>query len=212
MRISTKSIIEIAERNPEFIQGLSLNQIRSRMEGSKLDLTIESVHEISRQNYESFIGKETRITPSTKELEARLFPKLSKLPKDKKGWSLYEGYYLLRTAETISLPCWMSATVHERTTLFKSGVIVSCTSVDPGFDGQLIAGLYVPDTTVFTLEEDARFLCVEFEPIVEMILPGFIEDAPAGFRLSTNPDDNSVYKGIWGGSKVSTQGQEERAH
>lgn len=212
MRISSRSILLLKEKNPDFISGITLEELPSRLEGSKLDLTLDSVHVIRERNYDAFIGTETRVTPSTVELESRLFPALSKLPKGKSGWTLNEGYYLIRTKESLKLPHWMSATVHERTTVFKCGVIVRSTSVDPGFDGHIVAGLYVPDMTALTIEEGARVLSVEFEPIVQIEMGPFSDDAPTGFILSTMEDHNNSYNGIWGGDKVSTQGQTERAY
>ena len=212
MRIASKSIIEWAQRDPKFIQGISMSQIEERLEGSKMDLTLESVHVIRERNYDGFIGVETRCTPPTIEIGSRDFPVLSRLPQGKRGWTLNEGYYLLRTVETIRLPDWMSATVHERTTVFKCGVIVRSTSVDPGFEGKIVAGLYVPDTTALTIEEGARILSIEFEPIVQLLLGPFSDDQPTGIQLSTLADHNNTYKGIWGGEKLSTQGTEERAH
>lgn len=212
MRISTRSILSLQERDPEFITGIHPDELPSRLEGSKLDLTIESVHVIRERNYNAFIGTESRITPQTIEMAPRQFTPLSRLPEGKTGWTLNEGYYLVRTQESLKLPHWMSATVHERTTVFKCGVIVRSTSVDPGFHGKIVAGLYVPDTTALTIEENARILSVEFEPIVQIELTPFSDDVPTGFILSTMPDHNSTYKGIWGGDKMSTQGQAERAH
>lgn len=212
MRLSAKSVIDWYQKDPEFIQGISLNEISSRLEGSKLDLTVESIHVIRERNYNSYIGTESRITPETVEMECRPFPVLSRLPQGKSGWTLNEGYYLIRTVETLKLPHWMSATVHERTTVFKCGVIVRSTSVDPGFEGRIVAGLYVPEMTAVTIEEGARVLSVQFEPIVQLQLGPFSDDQPSGFVLSTMPDHNNTYSGIWGGDKVSTQGREERAH
>lgn len=212
MRISSRSITLLKERDPDFIQGISLEDLPSRLEGSKLDMTIESVHAIRERNYNAFIGVNTRVTPQTIEMESRRFATLSRLPEGKCGWTLNEGYYLVRTKESLKLPHWMSATVHERTTVFKCGVIVRSTSVDPGFNGQIVAGLYVPDTTALTIEEGARILSVEFEPIVQLEIGPFLDDAPTGFILSTMADYNSVYEGIWGGDKVSTQGQTERGY
>lgn len=212
MRISAKSIVEWASRDAEFIRGIPMEELPGRMEGSKLDLTVESIHVIRERNYDAFIGAENRITPMTQEVECRKFPALSKLPKGHFGWTLHEGYYLLRTAESIKLPGWMCATVHERTTVFKCGVIVRSTTVDPGFDGQIVAGLYVPDATALTIEEGARILSIQFEPIVQMELASSNGDHPSGFTLSTIADHNSIYKGIWGGAKLSTEGQEERGY
>jgi deoxycytidine triphosphate deaminase len=212
MRLSAKSIIDWRQRDPEFIQGVSLAELPGRLEGSKFDMTIESVHVIRERNYDAFIGTEERVTPATAEMEARDFPTLSKFPRGKRGWTLNEGYYLIRTRESLKLPHWMSATVHERTTVFKCGVIVRSTSVDPGFNGQIVAGLYVPDTTALTIEEGARVLSVEFEPIVQLQLGAFLDDQPSGFALSTMPDHNHTYNGIWGNDRLSTQGLSERPH
>ena len=212
MRISTSSIMLLREKCPQFIEGVSAEELPSRLEGSKLDLTVEAVHVVRERNYNAYIGTESRVTPETAEIECRDFPVLSRLPRGRRGWTLTEGYYLIRTKESLKLPDWMSATVHERTTVFKCGVLVRSTAVDPGFHGKIVAGLYVPEMTALTIEEGARVLSVEFEPIIQMQLSSLPNDAPVGFVLSTAPECNSVYGGIWGGDKMSTQGETERAH
>lgn len=205
MRISAKAIKEYMDIDSEFIQGVSPDELDSRMEGSKLDMTLESVYEMPISCCGAFVGVNNRRTPNAIEIPPTKFPKSQRLQDGLVGWVLRDGYYLLRTNETIKLPDWMCATVHERTTMFKSRGIVSCTTVDPGFNGKIVAGLYVPSSLELALEVDARILSVSFEPVVELHFKS--SNQPVSV-ISLSCSNNNSYTGIWGGDKVCTNGIE----
>ena len=211
MKISASTIREILVLDPTFISPMPEDRLNHPFEGSKVDLTLNSVFTLNRStdSFCSFMGINLRRTPPTIELQPELLPISPSMPRVGQGWMLGPGYYLLQTVEKLNMPPWLVGVIKERTTVFRNGSIIRVTDADPGYCGHITAGLFVPPGSALTLEKEVRFLSIKFEPIIEI---SFVGDEPDDFYISLNPENNDPYKGIWGGNKNSTEGIIERGY
>ncbi len=209
MKISASTIRQLLEIDPTFISPLSDDRRKQPFEGSKVDLTLNAVFTLTRSTdtFSSFMGVNLRRTPPTVEIKPDHLPISPSMPRVGQGWMLSTGYYLLQTVEQLKMPPWLIGVIKERTTVFRNGSIIRVTDADPGFCGHITAGLYVPPGSQLTLEKNARFLSVKFEPIVEIF---FENGEPEAFSLSIDPENNDPYDGVWSGMKKSTEGIIER--
>lgn len=210
MKISAASIRQLFNLEPPLISGLSEEQKTGRLEGSKVDLTLNAVYTLNLgKKLGSFLGVNLRRTPPTEEIKPNPLPYSPVTAETGLGWTLFSGFYLLQTVETLNMPFWLIGNIKERTTLFRNGTICRVTDADPGFSGQITCALYVPQGAQITIEQYARFLSVRFEPIcnVEMF-----KESPLVFGISTDPNETDPYEGIWSGNKRSTEGELERSY
>lgn len=205
------TIRELLVIDPSFISPLSEDRLNQPFEGSKVDLTLNSVFTLNRSegSLSSFMGVNIRKTPPTVELKPQQLPISPTMPITGHGWMLGPGYYLLQTVEQLNMPPWLIGVIKERTTVFRNGALIRVTDADPGYAGHITAGLYVPPGSSLTIEKNVRFLSVKFEPIIEI---SFVNNEPDDFYISVNPENNDPYQGIWGGAKTSTEGNLERGH
>lgn len=207
MKLSAYTIKELLQTEPPLITGLSPEQTSGRMEGSKVDLTLAAVATLEQvSNLSAFMGVNFRKTPPTKEIEPSPLPYSSTM-KTGDGWVLFPGFYLLQTNETLNMPFWLIGNIQERTSIFRNGSICRVTSADPGFSGKITCALFVPPRTQLVIEQNARFLSIRFEPIINV---QFHDGLPIIFGISRDPSETDPYKGIWSGDKRSTEGAVER--
>ncbi len=161
-----------------FIKNLS-ERDATNPEGAGLDVRIGEAFRIVG---EGFLGKETRKTPDIEEIRDE---EIVLRPGD---------YILVRTMEEVELPgepvyieelgdhyCVM-ADVRTRSTLFRSGVLLLATKVDPGYYGRLVFGMKNLGDTVLRIERGARIANVIFLAV-------------AG--------DCNTYRGQWKGGRVA---------
>lgn len=126
---------------------------------------------LSRLVGEGYVGVENRQTPEATEVEALDGP-----------YALEpHTYYLATTREELDLPPNMAALVIPRSTLYRSGVILSGGLAAPGYRGTITVGIMNSRNDSFKIEPHARFLHVVF------------------FALSS---DANAYKGQWQGGRI----------
>lgn len=208
MKLSAQTIRELLKAQPPLITDVS-DRIAGPLEGSKVDLTLNSVSTLQLASTAPFMGLNLRITPPTKEIMPLPLPFTPKLGNTGIGWTLFSGFYLLQTVETLNMPYWLVGNIKERTTLFRNGTICRVTDADPGFSGKITCALYVPPGSQLTIEKGARFLSVRFEPIITLWLSN---GKPCLCNIATDPSETDPYDGIWSGDKKSTEGEVERSY
>lgn len=71
-------------------------------------------------------------------------------------------YYLVSTLELINLSADLMATVYARTSLFRAGLLLIMTKVDPGYKGTLTAGLINLSSFDVKLQLGARICNIVF--------------------------------------------------
>lgn len=202
MFISATNIRQLIDNDPPLIAPCD----RSFIEGNFYDLRLEEVYRTKDDEFYAFIGQKKRETPSIQPLES-IDPKhiSNRLAATDNVWKLYPGFYLAQTIETITPPRWLVALLDERTSMFRSAAIVRSTKVPYGYSGKITAAIHIPDACSLTLEKGMRFLSVCFALSVTIKLDSNLEPS---IPLEINFDGSDKYKGIWGGSKVATDGTE----
>jgi deoxycytidine triphosphate deaminase len=183
---------------------------RSFIEGNFYDLRLDEVFVTRDESYSSFIGLNKRSLPEIEPLQT-IDPKhiTKRLEATAGVYKLYEGFYLCRTIETITPPRWLMAELCERTSIFRAGAIVRATRVPAGYSGQITSALHVPTGCSLTLEKGARFLSVAFALSITLKLDDNFEPV---IPLEMNLDGGDSYAGVWGGSRVTTNGELDRAY
>ncbi len=149
-------------------------------EGAGFDLRLGDIYEIEG---EGFLGVDNRKTPA---------PKI--IAKYQEGETVEfkfepEKYYLVTTIEEINLPVELAAYTSMRTTLFRSGMQLLSSPVQPGYKGKLTFGIKNIGNSAITIELGARIVHVQFEEV------------DGGGRQ---------YRGQWQGGRVATSGMEEQ--
>jgi len=79
-------------------------------------------------------------------------------------------YVLATTMERVNIPDFLVGIIRPRSTLYRSGIILSSGQVNPGYIGELTFGFYNASPYTFSLEMGARiahilFGCVEGEAV-----------------------------------------------
>lgn len=179
---------------------------RSFIEGNFYDLRLDEVFVTKSDSFQSFVGQKRRSLPEIEPLRP-IQPEhiTARLEVQDNVYRLYPGFYLAKTIETITPPRWLLALLDERTSMFRGGAIVRCTKIPYGYSGIITAAIHVPDDCVFTLEKGGRFLSVSFALSVTLKLDDNYEPV---IPLEMNLDGGDQYAGIWGGTKVTTDGVE----
>lgn len=208
MKLSAETIRGLIKAQPPLITDVS-DRMTVPLEGSKVDLTLNSVSTLQLSAKSSFMGINVRITPPTKEISPIPLPCSPNTGAVGVGWTLFSGFYLLQTVETLNMPYWLVGNIKERTTLFRNGAICRVTDADPGFSGKITCALYVPPGSQLTIEKGARFLSIRFEPIITLWLSN---GKPCLFNIVADPSETDPYNGIWSGDKKSTEGEVERSY
>ncbi len=153
---------------------------RNKPEGAGFDLRLGQVHRLTS---DGSLGQSMR---RTSQLEA-----LEPTRTDDGYWFslLPQQYVLVTTTEEVALDEEMVGFVHPRTTLFRSGAILSTGVVSPGYRGQLTFGCYVAGSHPFDVELEARIAHINF--------------------LELDQGGES-YRGQWQGGRISADYDEEQ--
>ena len=159
------------------------------IEGNLFDLTLDEVRAVRIRTEEVFIGVDERIIPPADLIEWGFDGRSRSVVHLDMGRS-----YLLKSAESIKLPPGFQVLVLPRSSFFRGGGIIQCTSTPFGYDGKITVGFSIPPKSqYFTLERGCHFCTLMF------------------LRVDSNlPNDLDPYKGVYGGNKTTTEGQVER--
>lgn len=161
----------------DLVEGLGQRDLENP-EGAGLDLRLGEVFEIEG---ETVLGVEKRKTVDSKSV-AKYEEGKSKFITIKSG-----DFYLGRTIESVNLPDNLAATLHPRSTTFRSGLWLGTTQVAPGYKGTLTFSIKNLGPSKVKLEMGARVLHVMFWEV-------------AGKA--------SAYRGQWQGGRVTTKKEE----
>jgi deoxycytidine triphosphate deaminase len=184
------------ERRGEFMV-IGLDKIRSLMdegrlihnvserdlltpEGAGLDLRVGEINEISGSG---FLGRETRNTPNLTVVAS------VGIDPDSRVNLQYSRYYLFTTMEEIDLPSNVVAFVQPRSTLFRSGVVLSAGVVSPGYRGKLTFGATVMNPNGFDIEIGSRVAHINFHYV---------------------DGSTEQYRGQWQGGRIGTASEERQ--
>lgn len=159
------------------------------IEGSQFDLTIDKLY-THMESSTPYLGRYGRDTGRLVEMEVSSFPRINE-----EGWQLYsDSHYVGLTGEWVNLPPTLTGLLAGRSSDYVIGLYPGITNISPGYSGKLKFGLYA--TTNMKLGRGARVITVKFIP------HDYISTSTV-----TLPHIQP-YGGIWGGSKITTEGTE----
>ncbi|MEX0621432.1 MAG: hypothetical protein WD187_00350 [Candidatus Woykebacteria bacterium] len=149
-------------------------------EGAGFDLRLGEVFEISG---ETVLAIEKRKTVESKSV--------AKYKEGKSEFITIEpgDFYLGKTIESVNLPDSLAATLHPRSTTFRSGLWLGTTQIAPGYRGPLTFSIKNLGPSNVKIELGARVLHVMFWEV-------------AGKGAS--------YRGQWQGGRVTSKGEEKQ--
>ena len=171
------------------------------IEGSCFDLELRAVQVRENPNAFAVLGTGNN----------RVIPAVIDVPFDSESdqfWRLEKGVsYKLKSLETINLPSWLIAIVHDRSSIFRSDADQNCTFIKPGYRGEITTRIHSVDGPV-RIQRGFRFCSVAFATFktdeqmrhYEAVIAPIVEK-------QVDP-----YDGIWGGSKTTTNGLPERSY
>jgi deoxycytidine triphosphate deaminase len=166
-------------RERDLVSNLDAREL-DKPEGAGFDIRVGKVYELITPGY---MGVEDRRTCETKTIWSY---------EDEPGKCVViprGAYYLVETIEYVKMPLDIEAWPSVRSTLFRCGVRLDTTKVNPGYEGTLTFGLSNLGPFDFQLELGSRIAHLTFERI------------EGGGR---------AYRGQWQGGRVSTSGTEKQ--
>jgi len=178
MVLGVDKLLEMVKKQ-KLVEGLSGRELKNP-EGAGFDLCLGKVHEISGHG---FMGLEDRESAKSKLLyEFKKDERQSVIIKPGES-------YLVTTIEKVSMPENLTANMWLRGTLYRSGIILSCGNIAPGYKGELSVTLYNSSNAEVEIELGARILHILFYEV----------------SGATN-----LYHGQWQGGRVTTKKKERQ--
>lgn len=117
----------VNDKNIRLVENLSLRELK-KPEGAGFDLRLGQVHKIAGDAY---MGIRTRRTAN--------YETVAKYEKGKRRFFTFRPgeQFLVTTIERVNLPKDLTANMWMRSTLYRSGMILSGGNVAPGYKGEL---------------------------------------------------------------------------
>lgn len=165
-----------------------------------IDLTVKEIFKWTSAGVVDFDNSQ-RKTSDTEELHFPAAPSQppsstspsppsSSLTPSLSSLHLQPGAYLLSFHENINLPLSLSATIYVRSTLFRSGALITSGVIDSGYSGPLGAMLQVCNPHGLVVYERARVAQVVF------------------WKLSESVRDGEGYRGVYQGREMGGERRE----
>jgi deoxycytidine triphosphate deaminase len=149
------------------------------IEGTSVDLRLDSVF-IVYDHSDISLTSEGRITAKYDILN----------PVEKNGKLLYyidpDSMYFVNTIERVNIPDGIYVDIKPRSTLFRSGIELDVTGINPGYQGQLTYMMYNRLKVPMVIERKFRICQLIFHEI---------------------KGDCNKYNGNWQGGKISSNGE-----
>lgn len=176
MILGVDKLLELVKKD-KLVEGLCERELTTP-EGCGFDLCLGKVHKITGR---AFMGLTERDSADS-EL-------VMEYTKDKKQSIIIKPgeSYLVTTNERFNMPLNLTAAMWLRSTLFRSGLIMSGGKIDPGYVGELSFLLYNAGPIEMEIEMGARICHIMF------------------FEIS---GESAEYRGQWKGGRVTSKGKE----
>ena len=172
-------LVNLPKGGQKLVEGLCERELKNP-EGSGFDLCLGQVHEISGAG---FMGLQERNSAKTKLLyEYKKQEKQSLIIKPGES-------YLVTTREKVNLPQNLTANLWLRSTLYRSGIILSGGNVAPGYSGELSFLFFNAGLAEMEIELGARIVHILFYEISGV---------------------TNLYRGQWQKGRVSSSKKEKQ--
>ncbi|HLE48468.1 MAG TPA: hypothetical protein VI819_00335 [Patescibacteria group bacterium] len=178
MIIGPKKLLQLV-KSIKLVENLSGREL-TNPEGAGFDLRLGEVYRIEG---DAFLGIEERYTPKSK---------LVKNYKESKKTSIIikpGDQFVVTTMESLNLPGNITANLWLRSTLYRSGIILSGGNIAPGYSGKLSFTLFNSGKSRVEIELGARIVHILFYEV------------KAG---------GTLYRGQWQGGRVTAAKKEKQ--
>lgn len=176
MILGVDKLLELVEKK-KLVEGLCERE-RTNPEGCGFDLCLGQVHKISGKGFMGLTERDS--------VDSELIYKFD--PKKKQSIIIKSGEtYLVTTNEKVNMPQNLTANMWLRSTLYRSGIIMSGGNVAPGYCGELSFIFYNSGPCEFEIELGARIVHILF------------------FQID---GETNAYRGQWKGGRVTSKKKE----
>jgi deoxycytidine triphosphate deaminase len=176
MVLGIDKLLELV-KNKKLVEGLCKREL-TNPEGCGFDLCLGRVHKLTGKG---FMGLEERDSA-----DASLISEFNSKKKQSIIINPRESY-LVTTCEKVNLPQNITANIWLRSTLYRTGIIISGGNVAPGYSGELSFLLHNSGECLMEIELGARIVHILFYEV----------------SGSTNS-----YRGQWSGGRVTSKKRE----
>lgn len=166
-------------KTKKLVEDLSSREL-TNPEGAGFDLRLGKIHRIKGS---AFLGTNERNSADSKllyEFDENNKHEITIKPGES---------YLMTTIEKVNLPNNLTANMWLRSTLYRSGIILSCGNIAPGYCGELSVLLFNAGSANVKIELGARFLHILFFKVL---------------------GKTNTYRGQWQGGRVTTNKREKQ--
>ena len=178
MILGVDKLLKLVNEN-KLVEGLCERELKNP-EGSGFDLCLGKVYKLSEKG---FMGIEERDSAKSELLyEYTLKKKQSIIIKPKES-------YLVTTLEKVNMPDNLTANMWLRSTLYRTGIIMSGGNIAPGYSGELSFLFYNAGDCLMEIELGARIVHILFYEVS---------------GLTNN------YRGQWKNGRVTSKGRERQ--
>ena len=147
-------------------------------EGAGFDLCLGKVHKISGKGFMGLTERDSAKSEQLLEFDPNKAQSILMQPGDA---------YLVTTHEKVNMPANLTANIWLRSTLYRSGIILSGGNIAPGYSGELSFLLYNAGKAEMQIELGARIVHIMFFEVEGM---------------------TNSYRGQWKDGRVSTDKKE----
>lgn len=166
-------------KSKKLVEGLCERELKNP-EGSGFDMRLGKVSKISGTG---FMGLEERTSANSKIIaEYNLKKKLSIIIKPSES-------YLVTTIEKVNMPQNLTAKTWLRSTLYRSGIIMSAGNIAPGYCGELSFLFFNAGKAKMEIELGARIVHILFWKVEGI---------------------TNLYRGQWKGGRVTSKKREKQ--
>jgi deoxycytidine triphosphate deaminase len=176
MVLGVDKLLELVEKQ-KLVENLCEREL-TNPEGTGFDLCLGKVHKVTGKG---FMGLTERDSADS-ELLFEFNPEKSQSIVIKPGES-----YLVTTNEKVNMPADLTANMWCRSTLYRTGMILSGGNIAPGYSGELSFTLFNSGQAEMEIELGARIVHIMF--------------------FEVNGQTNA-YRGQWNGGRVTSKGKE----
>ncbi len=161
----------------KLVEGLCEREL-TNPEGCGFDLCLGKIHRISGKG---FMGLTERDSAKSEQI-------IEFNPKEKRLFRINPGEsYLVTTKERVNMPENLTACMWLRSTLYRSGIIMSGGNIAPGYSGELSFLFFNAGKAEMEIELGARIVHIIFWEVTGM---------------------TNSYRGQWKDGRVSSEGKE----
>lgn len=178
MILGVDKLLELVKKE-KLVEGLCERELKTP-EGCGFDLCLGKVHEISGTGFMGLTERDSAKSKLLMEFDKNKLQKIIIKPGES---------YLVTTREKVNMPLDLTAAMWLRSTLYRSGIILSCGNIAPGYCGELSVTLFNAGKAEMEIELGARIIHIIF------------------FEISGKA---SEYKGQWQGGRITSNKKEKQ--